>query len=71
MQKVQLVTNNLSKIGAVEEMGVEVERVPIQTGACSTNIAYLKTKAVKMGHLFDEVFLQNGAPVVAGECDIL
>lgn len=70
VKRVRLVTNNSKKIEAVEEMGIQVvERVPIQTGMCSTNFGYLKTKAEKMGHMFDENFLQNGAQVAENEIE--
>ncbi|MEM7270231.1 MAG: GTP cyclohydrolase II [Pseudomonadota bacterium] len=49
---VRLLTNNPGKIAAMEATGVAVaERVPLIVGETAHNVAYLKTKAKKSGHL--------------------
>jgi 3,4-dihydroxy 2-butanone 4-phosphate synthase/GTP cyclohydrolase II len=47
-------TNNPAKYGGLEGFGLEmVERVPLQTVSNPENLAYLRTKREKMGHLLD------------------
>lgn len=49
---VRLMTNNPGKVAAMEGAGLAVaERVPLIVGETAHNIAYLKTKAAKSGHL--------------------
>jgi 3,4-dihydroxy 2-butanone 4-phosphate synthase/GTP cyclohydrolase II len=56
----RLMTNNPSKYGGLEGFGLEiVERVPLEVTPNAENIAYLRAKAEKMGHLLD---LEDGAP---------
>ena len=53
IKKVDLMTNNPSKIEALEEYGIVVEkRIPIQMNHNEKNEFYLKTKKEKMGHMF-------------------
>lgn len=48
----RLLTNNPAKYGGLDGFGLEVvDRVPIQTTPTPHNIAYLKTKQERMGHL--------------------
>jgi 3,4-dihydroxy 2-butanone 4-phosphate synthase/GTP cyclohydrolase II len=48
----RLMTNNPTKIVGLEGYGLEVvEQVPIEVGACSTNLNYLRTKKERMGHI--------------------
>jgi len=55
VSKIRLLTNNPRKVKALEQMGFQVsERIPLQTGKNPHNVAYLATKAGKLGHLFDE-----------------
>ncbi len=50
--KIRLMTNNPKKIVGLQGYGLEVvERIPIETKPSRRNIAYLKTKKKKMGHL--------------------
>jgi 3,4-dihydroxy 2-butanone 4-phosphate synthase/GTP cyclohydrolase II len=50
----RLMTNNPSKYGGIEGYGLEiVERVPLQTEPNNENIAYLRAKQEKLGHLLD------------------
>jgi 3,4-dihydroxy 2-butanone 4-phosphate synthase / GTP cyclohydrolase II len=48
----RLMTNNPAKYGGIEGYGLEiVERVPVQTIPTDENIAYLRAKQSKLGHL--------------------
>jgi len=47
-------TNNPAKYGGIEGYGLEiVERVPMHTPPNAENIAYLRAKQKKLGHLLD------------------
>ena len=47
-------TNNPSKYGGLEGFGLDiVERVPLQSAPNPENLAYLRTKRDKMGHILD------------------
>ncbi|MGL4449979.1 MAG: bifunctional 3,4-dihydroxy-2-butanone-4-phosphate synthase/GTP cyclohydrolase II [Sarcina sp.] len=53
ISKVDLMTNNPSKIDALEEFGIEInQRIPIQMNHNEKNEFYLKTKKEKMNHMF-------------------
>jgi 3,4-dihydroxy 2-butanone 4-phosphate synthase/GTP cyclohydrolase II len=53
VRRVRLLTNNPAKIEGLGRYGVEVvERVPLGVSPNPTNVAYLRTKREKMGHLF-------------------
>jgi 3,4-dihydroxy 2-butanone 4-phosphate synthase/GTP cyclohydrolase II len=48
----RLMTNNPAKYGGIEGYGLEiVERVPLWTAPNNENIAYLRAKQHKLGHL--------------------
>ena len=50
----RLLTNNPAKYGGLEGFGLEVtERVPVETVPNPENLAYLRTKRERMGHLLD------------------
>jgi 3,4-dihydroxy 2-butanone 4-phosphate synthase/GTP cyclohydrolase II len=50
----RLMTNNPAKFGGLAGYGLEmVERVPLLTEPTPENIAYLRTKRERMGHLMD------------------
>ena len=50
----RLLTNNPAKYGGLEGFGLEiVERVPLQAIPNPENIAYLRTKKTRMGHLLE------------------
>ena len=51
VKSVRLMTNNPSKVTALEEMGIKVEIVPIHTESNPHNESYLAVKVDKPGHL--------------------
>jgi 3,4-dihydroxy 2-butanone 4-phosphate synthase/GTP cyclohydrolase II len=52
----RLMTNNPAKYGGIEGYGLEiVDRVPLHTEPTAENIAYLKAKQRKLGHLLELV----------------
>ncbi len=54
LRKLRLLTNNPKKIIALDGYGLEVtERVQLQVAPHEDNIAYLRTKREKMGHILD------------------
>jgi len=54
VRRVRLLTNNPLKVDALERYGVKVvERRPIEAPPHDDNIAYLRTKRRKLGHLLD------------------
>ena len=56
----RLMTNNPVKYGGLEGFGLDItERVPLQTSPNRENIAYLRTKRERMGHLLHGL---DGAP---------
>ncbi|MFA0568521.1 GTP cyclohydrolase II [Vibrio gallaecicus] len=59
INSVRLMTNNPRKVKAMEKSGINVvERVALQEGNNPHNNHYLKTKAEKLGHMFDESFVR-------------
>ncbi len=55
VHSVALLTNNPAKIDALKTLGVNVvARLPLEIAANNDNVDYLKTKAVKMAHLFNK-----------------
>ena len=50
----RLMTNNMDKYGGLEGYGLEIaERVPLIPETNAENVAYLRTKQDKMGHLLE------------------
>ncbi|HLW45564.1 MAG TPA: bifunctional 3,4-dihydroxy-2-butanone-4-phosphate synthase/GTP cyclohydrolase II [Acidimicrobiales bacterium] len=50
----RLMTNNPAKYGGIDGFGLEiVERVPLQAAPNPENLAYLRTKRERMGHLIE------------------
>lgn len=65
VSQLRLLTNNPEKQRALERNGVEVsERVPLEIAANPTNLAYLRAKAGRMGHLLSS--LEQAEPTVPG-----
>lgn len=59
-QSLRLLTNNPDKIYGIKDFGLEItERVPIEIPAQKYDRRYLKTKVVKMGHIFKEIDLDD------------
>ena len=55
IRSVALLTNNPAKIDALKTLGINVvARLPLEIAANQDNVDYLKTKAVKMAHLFNK-----------------
>ena len=53
VKQVKLVTNNPSKIAALEELGIDVvDRIPLTVGLNPFNAEYLKTKHERMAHMY-------------------
>lgn len=51
MAHLRLLTNNPSKVAALQRYGINVvERLALETAPCDANVRYLKTKREKMGH---------------------
>ncbi|OAN11728.1 GTP cyclohydrolase [Photobacterium jeanii] len=58
IKSVRLMTNNPRKVNALEKAGIKItERVALQEGNNPHNENYLKTKANKLGHMFDKSFV--------------
>src|SRR5437867_10982949 len=56
IRSVRLITNNPAKILGLEMHGVEVvERVPIESLPKEVNAPYLRAKASRLGHLFNDL----------------
>ncbi|MCH9756497.1 MAG: GTP cyclohydrolase II [Gammaproteobacteria bacterium] len=54
LKRVRLLTNNPTKVEALERYGMEVtERLSLQVSETPENSAYLKTKREKMGHFLE------------------
>jgi 3,4-dihydroxy 2-butanone 4-phosphate synthase/GTP cyclohydrolase II len=61
IRKVKLITNNPSKRVGLEAYGIEiVDRIPVAIQVNKWNLAYMRTKHEKMGHLFHEDDLKLG-----------
>jgi 3,4-dihydroxy 2-butanone 4-phosphate synthase/GTP cyclohydrolase II len=53
LRRIRLLTNNPRKVLGLQGYGIDIaERVPLEVPARSGNIAYLRTKQEKLGHLF-------------------
>jgi len=56
LSSIRLLTNNPKKVVGLEGHGLEIsERVPIEMAPNKKNLAYLKTKKDKMGHILKNV----------------
>ena len=56
VRSMRLLTNNPAKRAGLEGYGLSIlERVPLETRPTAMNIGYLRTKAEKLGHLFEHL----------------
>jgi 3,4-dihydroxy 2-butanone 4-phosphate synthase/GTP cyclohydrolase II len=56
LKKLKLITNNPAKYIALAGYGLEIaERIPLEVAPNKENLAYMKTKKEKMGHLLDKL----------------
>lgn len=55
VKSIKLITNNPKKIEELQRLGIAVNgRIPIESDLHHDNLAYLKTKAEKMRHMFSK-----------------
>ena len=60
VRSIRLMTNNPDKIYGLEGFGIEIaERVPIEIAPQKYDIAYMRTKQLKMGHIFEGIDLKK------------
>ncbi len=70
VRSMRLLTNNPSKRAGLEGYGLSIaERVPLETVPTPENIAYLRAKREKLGHLLEN--LERPDPAAAGESEAL
>jgi 3,4-dihydroxy 2-butanone 4-phosphate synthase/GTP cyclohydrolase II len=63
----RVMTNNPAKYGGLEGFGLEItERVPLEITPNEENIAYLRTKQQKLGHMLEMVDGDSASEVDAG-----
>jgi GTP cyclohydrolase II len=51
IKSLRLLTNNPRKVSGLVEQGISVERVPLESRPTDENQGYLRSKALKLGHL--------------------
>lgn len=74
LKRIRILSNNPKKIVGIQGFGLEVvDRVPLQVGNTPWNEAYLRAKALKMGHMlrFDDPLPVGTEPLSAvtpGSC---
>ena len=60
VKSIRLMTNNPDKIYGLEGFGIDItERVPIEIEPQKYDIAYMRTKQLKMGHIFEGINLKK------------
>ena len=56
IERLRLLTNNPLKVQGLDHNGIDVtERISIEAGTGPVNLAYLRTKKGKLGHLFEAI----------------
>lgn len=66
----RLMTNNPTKRAGLEGYGLEIiERVPLEVDPTDENIAYLRAKREKMGHILNGLSPESGTSSDTGEAD--
>jgi 3,4-dihydroxy 2-butanone 4-phosphate synthase/GTP cyclohydrolase II len=56
LKEIELISNNPKKLVGLEGYGLKIiGRVPVETRPNKVNLKYLKTKKMKMGHLFENL----------------
>jgi 3,4-dihydroxy 2-butanone 4-phosphate synthase/GTP cyclohydrolase II len=55
LRNIKILTNNPKKISRLEVYGIKViEQIPLRAAPSQHNIDYLRTKKMRLGHMFDE-----------------
>ena len=67
----RVMTNNPAKLSALQEGGITIERVPLETIPTAENITYLHTKRQHFGHMFFSLPTLNTAVKKEGMNDDL
>jgi len=63
VRSVRLMTNNPDKTSSLESYGVHVvERVPLTPRPNDHNLAYLRTKRDRMGHVLPDLAMEGDLP---------
>jgi 3,4-dihydroxy 2-butanone 4-phosphate synthase/GTP cyclohydrolase II len=70
VRSMRLLTNNPSKRAGLEGYGLSiVERVPLETRPTRQNLAYLKTKREKLGHLLENLAVEEDTLPITVEAE--
>lgn len=70
IQSVRLVTNNPFKVSSLEELGVTINaRIPLVVVPKPTNLAYLRTKALRMAHILPDMGTEDVPEAASSQAD--